>query len=229
MTTTTRRHTDTSFDAELRSLKAQILAMGHLVDEHVDSALRALMEQDVALADKVIEADRAVNQMEIAIDEQCIRLLALHQPAASDLRFVAAALKMVTDLERIGDLAVNMAERARALAAQPPLRAVEELPGMAAAAQGMLRKVLDSFVKADAAEAEAVMAADVTIDAWMARLFTEISGEMERDSKNVARGLATIFFAKHVERMADHVTNVAEMVVYLVRGKDVRHARTSGG
>jgi phosphate transport system protein len=224
--TTTRRHTDTSFDAELRSLKTQVLTMGRMVDEHVSEALRALVERDVALAAKVIDADRAVNQMEISIDEQCIRMLALHQPAASDLRFVAAALKMVTDLERIGDLAVNMAERAQVLAAEPSLRAAGELPSMAAAAQAMLREVLDAFVNADASEAEAVMAEDPKIDAWMARLFAELTAEMARDPKAVIRGVATMFFAKHIERMADHVTNVAEMVVYLVRGKDVRHVKS---
>jgi len=224
---TTPRHIDSSFDAELGWLKAQIMAMGRLVDDHVSEALRALVERDVALASKVIDADRAVNQLELAIDEQCVRLLALHQPAASDLRFVAAALKMVTDLERIGDLAVNMAERAAALAPEEPLRAVEELPRMAAAAQGMLRRVLDAFVNADAEEAEAVMAADRSIDAWMERLFSELLAEMTRDPKAVERGVTTIFFAKHIERMADHVTNVAEMVVYLVRGQDVRHAKAS--
>jgi phosphate transport system protein len=225
--TTRLRHIDSSYDAELGSLKAQILAMGRLVDEHVSEAVRALIERDVELAERVIDADRAVNQLELAIDEQCIRLLALRQPAASDLRFVAAALKMVTDLERIGDLAVNMAERARALAPEEPLRAVEELPRMAAAAQSMLRKVLDAFVSADAAEAEVVIAADRSIDAWMERLFSEVLTEMTRDSKAVERGITTIFFGKHIERMADHVTNVAEMVVYLVRGQDVRHAKAS--
>jgi phosphate transport system protein len=225
--TRTLRHTDSSFDAELDSLKTQILAMGRLVDEHVSQALRALVERDVALADKVVDADRAVNQLELAIDERCVRLLALYQPAASDLRFVAAALKMVTDLERIGDLAVNMAVRARALAPEEPLRAVEELPRMAGAAQDMLRKVLDAFVSADAVEAEAVMASDGSIDAWMERLFSELVAEMTRDREAVERGIATIFFAKHIERMADHVTNVAEMVVYLVRGQDVRHAKAS--
>jgi phosphate transport system protein len=224
---TTRLHTDSTFEADLHSLKAQILTMGRLVDEHVSEAVRALVERDVALAGKVADADRAVNQMEVAVDEQCIRTLALHQPEASDLRFVAAALKMVTDLERIGDLAVNMAERVRVLAAEPPLRAVEELPGMAAVAQGMLRKVLDAFVRADTAEAEAVIAEDPTIDAWMARLLAELTAEMAGDPKAIARGVAAIFFAKHIERMADHVTNVAEMVVYLVRGKDVRHVRSA--
>lgn len=225
MTTTRRQHTNAAFDDELRSLKDQISAMGHLVDAHVAEALRALRERDAELAGRVIDGDRAVNQLELAIDEQCIRMLALHQPAASDLRFIAAALKMVTDLERIGDLAVNMAERARALAAEPPLRAADELPAMAAAAREMLRQVLDAFVTGDAAEAEAVIASDGSIDAWMVRLFEEVSAEMTRDPALVGRGIATIFFGKHIERMADHVTNVAEMVIYLVRGQDIRHGR----
>jgi phosphate transport system protein len=217
------KHINAEFDAELRSLKEQILAMGSLVDAQVADAVQALVEQDVERAQRVIEADRAVNQMELAIDERCIRMLALRQPAASDLRFIAAALKMVTDLERIGDLAVNMAERVAALTEEPPLRAVQELPGMAAAAQKLLQAVLRAFVAGDAIAAEAVVSADAGIDAWMARLFAEVQQAMSAEPATVGRGLATIFFAKHIERLADHATNVAEMVIYLIRGRDVRH------
>jgi phosphate transport system protein len=224
---TTGRHINAAFDIELRSLKDQILVMGNLVDRHVSEAVAAMTERDVTRAERVIEADRAVNQLELAIDEQCIRVLALQQPAASDLRFIAAALKMVTDLERIGDLAVNMAERVSALTEAPPLRAVEELPGMAAAAQKMLRDVLEAFVNGDPVKAEAVRAADPLMDAWMVRLVDEVQAVMGRDSTSIAKGLATIFFAKHIERMADHTTNVAEMVIYLVRGQDVRHTKSA--
>jgi phosphate transport system protein len=224
---TIRKHINAQFDVELRSLKDQILAMGSLVDRHVGEAVAALVERDQERAKRVIEADRAVNQSELAIDEQCIRVLALQQPAASDLRFIAAALKMVTDLERIGDLAVNMAERVPALCEEPALRAVEELPEMAAAAQKMLRDVLDAFVIGDALKAEGVLAADPAIDAWRARILEEVQSVMSRDSSSIARGLATIFFAKHIERMADHATNVAEMVIYLIRGQDVRHSKSS--
>lgn len=220
-----KKHINPEFDAELRSLKEEILAMGALVDAQVTEAVEAMLARDTERATRVIEADRAVNQMELAVDERCIRMLALRQPAASDLRFIAAALKMVTDLERIGDLAVNMAERVAPLSEVPPLRAAEELPGMAAAAQTMLRNVLAAFVEGDPVKAEAVMAADTGIDAWMARLFAEVQGAMGRDSNTVPRGIATIFFAKHIERMADHVTNIAEMVVYFVRGQDVRHGK----
>lgn len=224
---TLKKHIFAEFDAELQSLKEQILAMGGLVDAQVTEAVQALVERDTEHATRVIEADRAVNQMELAIDERCIRMLALRQPAASDLRFIAAALKMVTDLERIGDLAVNMAERVAPLTEEPPLRAVEELPAMATAAQKMLHDVLEAFVAGDPVEAEAVMSADAGIDAWMARLFAELQAVMAGDPKTVARGIATIFFAKHIERMADHATNVAEMVIYLVRGQDVRHGKSS--
>jgi phosphate transport system protein len=224
---TTRKHINAEFDVELRWLKDQILNMGSLVDRHVGEAVAALVERDPKRAERLVEADRAVNQIELAIDEQCIRVLALQQPAASDLRFIAAALKMVTDLERMGDLAVNMAERVPALCEEPALRAVEELPEMAAAAQKMLRDVLEAFVLGDPGKAEAVMAADPAIDAWMVRIFDEVQSVMSRDSSSIARGLATIFFAKHIERMADHTTNVAEMVIYLVRGQDVRHSRSS--
>lgn len=219
------KHINAEFDTELRSLKEQILAMGGLVDAHVSEAVEALRKRDVERARAVIDADRAVNQMEVAIDERCIRMLALRQPAASDLRFIAAALKMVTDLERIGDLAVNMAERVAALLDEPPLRAVEELPDMAGAARRMLQAVLEAFVASDAVGAEAVIAADPALDAWMVRLFSEVEADMRRAPDVVARGLATIFFAKHIERMADHTTNIAEMVIYLIRGHDVRHGK----
>jgi phosphate transport system protein len=219
------KHINAEFDTELRSLKEQILAMGGRVDAQVSEAVEALRKRDVERARAVIDADRAVNQMEVAIDERCIRMLALRQPAASDLRFIAAALKMVTDLERIGDLAVNMAERVAALLDEPPLRAVEELPDMAGAARRMLQAVLEAFVASDAVGAEAVIAADPALDAWMVRLFSEVEADMRRAPDVVARGLATIFFAKHIERMADHTTNIAEMVIYLIRGHDVRHGK----
>jgi len=220
---TTGKHINAEFDAELGSLKGQILAMGNLVDRHVSEAVAALVERDLKRAERVVEADRAVNQLELAVDEQCVRVLALEQPEASDLRFVAAALKMVTDLERIGDLAVNMAQRVPALSDGPPLRAMEDLPGMAAAAQRMLRDVLDAFVSNDSNKAEQIRTADAAIDAWTVRILDEVQSVMSRDPSSIARGLGTILFAKHIERLADHVTNIAEMIIYLVCGRDVRH------
>ena len=224
---TDRHHINVAFGTELRSLKEQILTMGRLVDAHVGEVVRALLEHDRDLAARVIEADRAVNQMELAIDEQCIRILALYQPAASDLRFIAAALKIVTDLERIGDLAVNMAERVQLLAGQVALPSVGELPAVATDARKMLEDVLDAFVAGDTAKARNVIGADPDIDARTARLIAAVQTGMEQDPTSVARGVATIFFAKHLERMADHATNIAEMVVYLVQGQDVRHTTSS--
>jgi phosphate transport system protein len=224
---TDRHHISAAFSAELHSLRSQILDMGRLVDAHVAEAVRALEERDPALAARVVEADRAVNLMELAIDEQCIRILALRQPAASDLRFIASALKMVTDLERIGDLAVNMAERVEVLSTGQPVGAVAQLPPLAATARKMLGDALDAFVNGDSPKAEAVIRTDADVDAHTARMIAEVEADMTRDPSLVRRGLATIFLAKHIERMADHVTNVAEMVVYLVRGRDVRHAKAT--
>lgn len=215
------------FDNDLQGLKNRLLEMGGLVEAHISEALRALVERDPERARRVIEEDRAVNRMELAIDEQCVRLLALRQPAASDLRFVAASLKIVTDLERIGDLARNTADRAIALCRWPPLSAVVDLPAMGEAAQRMLRDALDAFVTGDAAKAERVLAADDTIDRWLATVFQKITSEIRRDPENVDRALSTLFIAKHIERLADHVVNVAEMVLYVVRGKDVRHGRST--
>jgi phosphate transport system protein len=221
-----RQHIYKTFDLELRSLKDQILAMGELVTGHVTEALRAIEDRDVEIGTRIFEADRAVNHLELAIDEQCIRMLALRQPAAKDLRFIAASLKIVTDLERIGDLAVNMAERAAALAIEPPLRALRNLPRMAEAAQSMLRQVLAAFVHEDAEAAERVMAADQQIDDWLTDFFDEAVIDMRGDPDAIRRGITAIFFAKHIERMADHTTNVAEMIIFLVRGQDVRHTLT---
>lgn len=227
MAMTMTKHIYAEFDAELRSLKEQILAMGNLVDAQITEAVRALADRDVERAQRVVEADRAVNQMELAIDERCVRMLALRQPAASDLRFIAATLKMVTDLERIGDLAVNMAERVPALTETPPLRAVEDLPGLAFAAQKMLHAVLRAIIDGDPVGAEAVISDDEAIDAWTARLIAEVQDVMTRDPNAVARGVATIFFVEHIERLADHTTNLAEMVIYLIRGQDVRHGKSA--
>jgi phosphate transport system protein len=224
---TERHHISAVFSGELRSLKQQILSMGRLVDAHVGEAVRALLERDRDRAARVIEADRAVNQLELAIDEQCIRILALHQPAASDLRFIAAALKMVTDLERIGDLAVNMAERVQLLAGEEPLKAAATLPALAARARTMLGDVLDAFVAGDVSKAQSVIHADADVDAATARFIADAQTEVATDPRAIGRAVATIFFAKHIERMADHATNIAEMVVYLVRGQDVRHAQST--
>ncbi|HEY8923524.1 MAG TPA: phosphate signaling complex protein PhoU [Polyangia bacterium] len=218
-----KSHISAELEQELTFLKARILEMAGLVGAHVAGAVAAMVSGDVVAARSLVAADREVNQAELLIDERCIRILALRQPAASDLRFVAAALKMVTDLERIGDLAVKMAEQVPHLSPAAPLGAAQALPGMAAAVEGMLRDVLTAFVDVDPTKAEQVIAADPRIDALAARLIEDIESEIRRDASVVRAGVATIFFVTHIERIADHATNVAEMIIYLARGRDVRH------
>lgn len=219
-----RAHIYRAFDRELAALKRHLREMGELVEAQIAGAVRALVERDPAAAARVIEADRLVNARELAIDDECIKMIALRQPAGSDLRFIAASLKIVTDLERIGDLAVNMAERVEALCSEPPTRAAAALPRMSAAAQRMLRDALEAFLTQDVAKAEGVLAADAEVDRMLVDVFDELRAEMRRHPGVIDQCVSMLFFAKHVERLADHATNLAEMVVFLVRGDDVRHA-----
>ena len=218
-----KSHISAELEQDLIFLKVRILEMAGLVGAHVAGAVAAMVSGDLEQARSLVVADGQVNQAELLIDERCIRILALRQPAASDLRFVAAALKMVTDLERIGDLAVKMAEQVPLLSAGAPLGASRALPGMAAEVEGMLRDVLNAFVDVDPKKAEEVIAADPRIDALAARLIDEVENEIMGDPRVVRAGVATIFFVTHIERIADHATNVAEMIIYLARGQDVRH------
>ncbi|KYF84404.1 hypothetical protein BE20_11385 [Sorangium cellulosum] len=219
-----RSHIYRAFDRELAALKRHLREMGELVEAQIAEATRALVERDPAAAARVIEADRLVNARELAIDDECIKMIALRQPAGSDLRFIAASLKIVTDLERIGDLAVNMAERVEALCSAPRTRAAPALPRMSARAQRMLRDALEAFLTQDVAKAEGVLAADADVDRMLVDVFDELRGEARRQPGIVDQCVSMMFFAKHVERLADHATNLAEMVVFLVRGEDVRHA-----
>jgi phosphate transport system protein len=225
MTAPQRKHILAQFDAELEGLKSQLLQMGRRVDRQVTEAIEAFTTRDARRAKHVIEGDREVNQLERTIDERCISMLALRQPEASDLRFLAAVLKIVTDLERIGDLAVSTAEQLDALDADCPLLATEDLPRLVNLALDMLRCALRAFVDSDVPKAEGVLASDSTVDASMRHLVSELRDVMRREPALVSNGLATITVAKHVERMAAHATNIAEMVVYIARGEDIRHAR----
>ncbi|HLT28777.1 MAG TPA: phosphate signaling complex protein PhoU [Myxococcaceae bacterium] len=214
---------DTTFEAEIIELRERLLTLGGLVEQAITSSVRALSERDTALAEKVIEEDRRINRMELEIDDLCIRMLALRQPAASDLRFVTLALKVVTDMERIGDLAVNVAHRAKELNAEDALRPYVDIPHLAEAAVGMLRMVLDAFVASDAAKARVVLARDNEVDDRYVAIESEVLELMTQDPSTISRALSSLFVAKHLERIADHATNVAEMVIFYVEGKDVRH------
>jgi phosphate transport system protein len=217
------RHTDKNYEAELASLRNQLLDLGGKVETEIALGMRALAERDSKLADEVMATDREVNRLEVAIDEACRRLLALRQPAASDLRFITTALKIVVDLERIGDLAVNIAERALDLNQSPPLRPVHDLTKLAQLCQQQLRKALDAFVDGDTTKAEAVIKEDDLLDALYHKLFNELLGLMMEDPRNIRRATSLMFVAKQLERLGDHATNVAEMVIFMVRGTDVRH------
>lgn len=219
-------HTDKAFEQDLRSLREKLLAMGAKVEALIAQSMRSVIDRDSALAEHVMQADQDVNRLEVEIDELCRRILALRQPAASDLRLITTALKIVTDLERIGDLAVNIAQRARELNQAPPLKPYVDAPKLAELAQQQVKRALDAFVSADAAEAVEVLEGDELVDALYLKVFNELLGYMMEDSRNIRRATALMFIAKHLERIADHATNVAEMVVYMVRGTDIRHPRS---
>ena len=219
-------HTDKAFEADLRDLREKLLAMGAKVEALIADSMRALIDRDSVLADEVTHGDKEVNRLEVEIDETCRRILALRQPAASDLRLITTALKIVTDLERIGDLAVNIAERAKDLNQAPPLKAYVDTPRLAELAQQHVKKALDAFVSSDTARAEEVCREDDLLDTLYLKIFNDLLGYMMEDSKNIRRATALMFIAKHLERIGDHATNVAEMVIYMVRGTDVRHPRS---
>jgi len=219
-------HTDKAFEQDLRDLREKLLAMGAKVENLIAQSMKALTERDSPLAEKVVVADKDVNRLEVEIDELCRRILALRQPAASDLRLITTALKIVTDLERIGDLAVNIAERSMDLNQVPPLAPYVDTPRLAELAQQQVKKALDAFVSGDVTKAEEVLQGDDLLDALFLKIFNELLAYMMEDSRNIRRATALMFIAKHLERIGDHAMNVAEMVVYMVRGKDIRHPRS---
>jgi phosphate transport system protein len=220
-----KSHIDKTYEAELTALREQLLEMGGLVESAIAGSVRAVVERDAAMAEQVIRKDRTVNRMEVDIDGACRRILALRQPAASDLRFITTALKIVTDLERMGDLAVNIARRAVDLAQAPSLRPLHDLGRLAALSETALAKALDAFVTGDAVKAEEVMEADDHLDALYLKVFNELLTTMMEDPRAIRRATSLMFSAKHLERFGDHATNLAEMVIFMVSGTDVRHAK----
>ncbi len=220
-----KTHIDKSYEAELHALRERLLEMGGLVEAAIAGSVRAIVERDAAMAEQVIRKDKLVNRLEVDIDGACRRILALRQPAASDLRFITTSLKIVTDLERMGDLAVNIARRAVDLAQTPALRPLHDLGRLAALSEAALAKALDAFVTADPVKAEEVLEADDHLDALYLKVFNELLTTMMEDPRAIRRATSLMFSAKHLERFGDHATNVAEMVIFMVRGTDVRHAK----
>jgi len=212
------------FHEELEVLKQTLLAMGALAEDQVRRSMRALVERDDALAREVIERDQQVNAYDLEIDEKCVELIALHQPAASDLRFIMTASKIVIDLERIGDSCVNIAERTLELNEEPQLKPYIDLPRMAEKAEQMLKDSLDAFVSRDTSLASQVRERDSEVDALKDQVFREVLTYMMTDAKTIPRAIRLILISRFLERVADHATNIAEMVIYLVESRVVRHA-----
>ena len=215
--------TDREYDAELHRLHDQLLIMGARVEEMIANSMRALVERDTELAQRTIDFDHQINRLEVETDELCLRILARRQPVASDLRLITLALKLVTDLERIGDLGVNICERVIELNMEPPLKQYVDLPRMAQTVQGMIRDALDAFVNADVDRSRDVVERDRVVDAYYGQIFRVLLTYMMEDPRNIYRAIRLQAIAKYVERIGDHATNLAEMVIFMVLGKDVRH------
>ena len=218
-----REHTSKHYELQLRNLKDKLLMMSHHAEKMIADSIRALVERRPSLAEDVVDSDDTLDKFEIEIDTLCYEILALEQPVARDLRFLTTALKIVRDIERIGDIAVNIAERASELIQEPELKRLIDLPLMANAAQRIFKDSLDAFVNSDADLAERVIRDDQMIDAMYEQIFRELLTYMMEDTGYISRALKLIFIAKHLERVGDHSANIAEMVVFLVRGQDIRH------
>jgi len=210
-------------DEELMRLKEKVLKMGAMVEEAVKDSVRSLVERDNDLARLVIERDHQINALDVEIDEESIRLIALRQPMATDLRFITTAMKITADIERMGDLAVNIAERALELNEEPILKPYIDIPRMREIAQGMTRDALDAFVRRDTKLAMDVIMRDDEVDDLKHYVLQELVFFMAQDPATVSRAMKISFVAQYLERIADHATNIAEMVIYLVGGKIIRH------
>ncbi|HUF23299.1 MAG TPA: phosphate signaling complex protein PhoU [Vicinamibacterales bacterium] len=220
MTERPQRH----FQDELELLKGRLLEMGGLAEERLRLSMRAVVERDAKLVEDVIAGDAPINALHIEIDDRCFKLLALHQPMAVDLRAIVAAVKINTDLERVGDLAVNIAEAVRRYLRHPPVKELIDIPRMADIAQGMLRDALDAFVRRDTTLAQAVLEADDSLDALKTQVFRELLTYMLQDPHTIEPSLDLILISRHLERIGDHATNVGEDVIFMVSARDVRHA-----
>jgi phosphate transport system protein len=212
------------FDRDIEQLKELLLRMGAMVEDAISDSIRALLERDSAIAERVIAADDSIDSMELEIDQHTVELIAKMQPTAVDLRFVATAMKITPELERIADLAVDVCERAVELNREPLLKPLIDIPRLARMAQDMVRQALDSFVRRDAALARQVIARDDEVDMLTEQSFRELLTYMLEDSRNISRAIRLTFVGKYFERMADAATNICEMVVYLVEGKVIKHS-----
>jgi len=217
------------FREELEALQGRLLEMGGLAEERVRMAVQALVARDPDLMNQVLAGDEPINQLHIEVDNRCFRLLALHQPMATDLRAIVAAVKINTDLERVGDLAVNIVEAAKRYVAHPPVKQLIDIPRMGEIAQAMLRDALDAFVKRDTELAHLVLSEDDRLDKLKTEVFRELLAHMLRDQGTVEPALDLILISRHLERIGDHATNIAEDVIFMVSALDVRHPSAGTG
>ncbi len=214
---------DRLFDDELRDLRKKLLHMASHVEEAITLAVRSLKERKESLADEVLGGEPVTNDFEISIDDLGMRLLALRQPMASDLRFITSAMKIGSDLERIGDLAVNIAQRSLSLLLSPPLKPLLDIPEMSAVTQRMVRDAIKSFIESDEALARDVCKRDDIVDQYNEQIFRELLTYMMADPGTISRAMALSLVSRHLERIADHATNIAEDVIYIVSGKTIKH------
>jgi phosphate transport system protein len=211
------------FHEELEALKGRLLEMGGLAEERVRATVQALVARDGSLFDRVLVGDEPLNQLHVEIDDRCFRLLALHQPMATDLRAIVAAVKINTDLERVGDLAVNIAEAGKRYITHAPVKQLIDIPKMGDIAQAMLRDALDAFVRRDTSLAQQVLNEDDRLDSLKTQVFRDLLTYMLKDQGTVEPAIDLILVSRHLERIGDHATNIAEDVIFMVSALDVRH------
>jgi phosphate transport system protein len=222
-----RQHTSKQYEHQLRMLKEKLLLIGHKAEIAIADATRALIERKPSLAQRVVDEDDQLDQLELEIDDICFELLAREQPVASDLRFITTAMKIVRDIERVGDNGVNIARRALEIMQEPELKPVIDVPVAAIAAQRILKQSLDAFVHGDAEMAKRVIDGDSYIDAVCEQMLRELLTYMFEDPATIKRALRLIFVARNLERVGDHAANIAEMVIFMVEAKDVRHSQAA--
>jgi phosphate transport system protein len=211
------------FREELEALQGRLLEMGGLAEERVRAALEGLVSRDPAIINKILSGDEPINQLHIEVDNRCFRLLALHQPMATDLRAIVAAVKINTDLERVGDLAVNIAEASKRYIGHAPVKQLIDIPQMGQIAQAMLRDALDAFVRRDTELAHKVLSEDDRLDSLKTQVFRDLLTHMLQNQSTVEPSLDLILVSRHLERIGDHATNIAEDVIFMVSALDVRH------
>ncbi|GJQ24424.1 phosphate transport system regulatory protein PhoU [Candidatus Brocadia sapporoensis] len=215
------------FDQQLGALRKNLIQMASLVETAIANAIKSLIERNSELASLVVKSDEQVDTLELELEKQCVDLLALRQPMAIDLRFITAAIKITNNLERMGDLAVNIAERVIPLNQEPQLKPLIDIPRMATITQTMVKDSIDAFVNKDTALARAVAERDSTVDSLNDQIFRELLTYMMQDPANITRAVHLILISRHLERIADHSTNIAEEVIYIVKAKVVKHRSTS--